>query len=46
MNPETDPYTARYAMAGAKIGFNNATNVEDAPSSAKLVGREWIKDIP
>ena len=31
---------------GASQGFNNATNVENAPSSAKLIGREWINDIP
>ena len=24
-------------------GFNNATNVENAPSSAKLIGRDWIE---
>ena len=43
--PETDPYTRTNTVDAAQ-GFNNATNVEDAPSSAKLVGREWISDIP
>ena len=43
--PEADPYV-RVAVGTAGGGFNNATNVEDAPSSAKLIGREWVRDIP
>ena len=45
VEPEMDPYT-RVTVSTAQMGFMNATNVENAPSSAKLVGREWIKDIP
>ena len=45
VRPEMDPYT-RTTVGDAAQGFNNATNVEDAPSSAKLIGREWINDIP
>ena len=44
--PETDPYT-RHHVGTRRKGFNNATNVENAPSSAKLIGRDWIaNDIP
>ena len=43
--PETDPYT-RTNVEDAAQGFNNATNVEDAPSTDKLIGRGWIADIP
>ena len=45
MNPEADPYT-RHAVSGSADSFQSATNVENAPSSAKLIGREWISDIP
>ena len=43
--PELDPYT-RTTTANAVNGFENATNVENAPSSAKLIGRNWLNDIP
>ena len=43
--PEPDPYT-RTTVILAVSGFMNATNVENAPSSAKLIGREWLADIP
>ena len=43
--PETDPYTRTNTVDAAQ-GFNNATNVEDAPSTDKLIGRGWIADIP
>ena len=45
VNPEDDPYT-REDVSGAASQFGSATNVENAPSSAKLIGREWINDIP
>ena len=45
VDPEADPFT-RHDAADAAQGFNNATNVEDAPGSAKLIGRGWIRDIP
>ena len=45
VNPETDPPSRTTADMWA-AGFNQATNVEDAPTSGKLIGREWIKDIP
>ena len=45
VNPETDPYV-RHPIGTAAQGFMNATNVENAPSSAKLIGRDWINDIP
>ena len=47
VDPETDP-PGRTGVANmeAGTGFENATNVEDAPSSAKLIGRDWINDIP
>ena len=45
VNPQNDPFT-RLSVGGAGQGFMNATNVENAPSSAKLIGRDWINDIP
>ena len=30
----------------ANLGFASAANVEDAPITAKLIGRAWINDIP
>ena len=45
VNPEVDPFT-RYSTSGAGQGFMEATNVENAPTSAKLIGRDWINDIP
>ena len=45
VNPEDDPYT-RHEVGEAGNQFGSATNVENAPSSAKLIGREWINDIP
>ena len=43
VNPTTD---ARTDVSGAATIFGTATNVENAPSSAKLIGRGWIADIP
>ena len=43
--PEDDPFT-RTTVTGAVTGFMNATNVENAPTSAKLIGRGWLADIP
>ena len=45
VNPENDPYT-RVIVGSAATQFGSATNVEDAPTSKKLIGREWIYDIP
>ena len=45
VKPEPDPYT-RTAAADSTTGFEDATNVEDAPSSSDLIGRAWIQDIP
>ena len=45
VNPENDPYT-RVAVSGAIMQFMSATNVENAPSSEKLIGRSWVDDIP
>ena len=42
---ESDP-PGREDITGALNGFNNATNVEDAPVTDKLIGRAWINDIP
>ena len=35
----------RIDVADAAQGFNNATDVENAPGSDRLVGRGWIRDI-
>ena len=43
VNPTTD---ARNDVADAAQGFNNATDVENAPGSDKLIGRSWIQAIP
>ena len=43
--PETDPYTRTNTVDAAQ-GFNNATNVENAPGTDKLIGRGWLQDIP
>ena len=45
VDPEPDPFT-RSDTATAGMGFNMATNVENAPTSAKLIGRDWLNDIP
>ena len=45
VNPENDPYT-RVGVSTADMQFGSATNVENAPSSEKLIGRTWIDDIP
>ena len=45
VNPEMDPFT-RTNTAGSGSGFNAATNVENAPPTADLIGRDWINDIP
>ena len=42
---EDDPVTRRTIM-GSGQGFNTVTNVEDAPTSLKRIGRAWIDDIP
>ena len=43
--PEADPYT-RVDVGGSATEFGSATNVANAPSSEKLIGRDWINDIP
>ena len=45
VNPEDDPFT-RHPVGMAASGFASATNVENAPGTAKLIGRGWIRDIP
>ena len=45
VDPETDPYERENVM-GSDDEFGAATNVENAPSSDKLIGRAWIDDIP
>ena len=39
------PFT-RVSIMGAASAFESAANVEAAPSSADLIGRAWIVDIP
>ena len=46
VDPETDPPVRLTIMASVSNGFMSATNVEDAPPSADLIGRAWIDDIP
>ena len=43
--PQTDPYT-RVGVDTAGDQFGSATNVENAPSSEKLIGRGWVSEIP
>ena len=45
VDPETNP-PSRTAAASWPMGFQNATNVENAPGSARLIGRGWVSDIP
>ena len=45
VDPQADPYT-RPTVANSTMQFGSATNVENAPSSEKLIGRDWINDIP
>ena len=46
VEPENDPYT-RVAVSGSAMLFGAATNVAPtAPSSEKLIGRDWINEIP
>ena len=45
VNPEMSPPT-RNDITSTIGGFSSATNVENAPSTAELVEREWINDIP
>ena len=45
VDPEPDPFT-RGTVTIAASQFMNATNVEDAPATADLLGRAWINDIP
>ena len=42
VNPTTD---ARTDVMGAAQGFDNATDVETAPGSDRLISRSWIRDI-
>ena len=44
VNPETDPYT-RNDVGDSAQGFNNATDVETAPGTDRLISRSWIRDI-
>ena len=44
VDPEADPFT-RHTVMAASVGFNSATNVENAPSSADLIGN-WKASIP
>ena len=46
VNPEVDPYVRHEVGGMSEGGFGSATNVENAPSSANLIGRDWINDIP
>ena len=43
---EMDPVERQYDIMGAGKGSTAATNVEDAPTSLKRIGRAWIDDIP
>ena len=45
VDPEADPFT-RSNVNDAAQEFMNATNVENAPGSATLIGRAWLRDIP
>ena len=45
VDPQADPFT-RAPVSDSGDGFASATNVETAPGSAKLIGREWIRNIP
>ena len=45
VDPETDPLE-RTDIGEAKEKFLAPTNVEDAPGTDMLIGREWINDIP
>ena len=46
VNPETDPPARLNVGAAVMTGFTMATNVEDAPPTADLIGRKWIDAIP
>ena len=45
VDPETDPFERRPVGTSISV-FGSATNVENAPGSAKLIGRSWLNDIP
>ena len=45
INLAVDP-PVRVPVGNAVSHFASATNVEDAPTSDKLIGRAWINDIP
>ena len=45
VNDATDP-PGRHALSGSADAFAPPANVEDAPSTAELISREWINDIP
>ena len=42
VNPTTD---ARTDVMGAANGFGTATDVENAPTTDRLISRSWIRDI-
>ena len=46
VDPETDPPARLNITASVSNGFTSATNVEDAPSTAVLITRAWVNDIP
>ena len=45
INIGVDP-PVRVGVGNASQHFSSATDVEDAPTSDKLIGRAWIDDIP
>ena len=45
VDPDEDP-PIRTDTSAAYTTFTTTTNVEDAPVTAKLLGRRWILDIP
>ena len=46
VNPETDPPSRNALGNTSDMGFMSATNVENEPTSDKLIEREWIDAIP
>ena len=44
VNPNVDP-PVRVSTMSAYDEFDTTTNVEDAPSTGKLLGRAWLDDI-
>ena len=45
VNDMGDP-PGRLETSAAYTMFDTTTNIEDAPSTAKLIGRGWVDDIP